>query len=341
MPNIMVTERCNLQCPYCFAREKLAVQDMPVAEFADVLHKMQQWGMHQIGIIGGEPTLHSQFDTILRLCIQSPIEDFTVFTNGVEMDAYAPLLAHPKIGILVNYNSRENMGDEAYDRMNHNILAAHQTYARGNIRLGLNVHTASVPQADDLLKLAMELRLHKIRFSLSVPTYDYLAKHSILEYFKELKNTFLALCLMFDAHGIALGLDCNYIPDCVFTPSELITLQALSEKYSKKLGERVSYLWHNHCRPVLDILCGKRVIRCFGCSDISEDLDCFVSHHEASAYFQRTVDRYAALLDISGACAGCDTAAVCNMGCIRAKAARLEGCRRVCDDLNANFSGRD
>ena len=72
MPNIMLTYRCNLNCPYCFANEFVNKKsnDITFDNFLSAVRFITKDGPAFLGLIGGEPTLHKDFKNILRVIIE-------------------------------------------------------------------------------------------------------------------------------------------------------------------------------------------------------------------------------------------------------------------------------
>ena len=65
MANIMMTDVCNLRCPYCFANEFVNKDTNEISEenFRKAVDFIVGDGSHSsVGLIGGEPTVHSHFE---------------------------------------------------------------------------------------------------------------------------------------------------------------------------------------------------------------------------------------------------------------------------------------
>ena len=60
MANILLTYSCNLRCPYCFANEFVGKEntDITIENLLKVVSFITRTGPANIGLIGGEPTLH-------------------------------------------------------------------------------------------------------------------------------------------------------------------------------------------------------------------------------------------------------------------------------------------
>ena len=82
MGNIMINEVCNLQCPYCFANKYVngdTSTDITYANFKKAVdwvnrgETAESWNPNieppRIGVIGGEPTVHPQFQDLLMYAV--------------------------------------------------------------------------------------------------------------------------------------------------------------------------------------------------------------------------------------------------------------------------------
>src|SRR5690606_27984209 len=85
---IEVTDRCNLQCPICYA------ESSPKRETWRSLEQIEQMldavvrnegEPDVVQISGGEPTIHPQFWDILDLAKTKPIKHLMVNTNGIRI----------------------------------------------------------------------------------------------------------------------------------------------------------------------------------------------------------------------------------------------------------------
>jgi hypothetical protein len=81
--NVCVSSACTLACPYCFA---IPSNPSP-APFVDVeaferrLDVLERWGIDEARLIGGEPTLHPAFPTLVERAL-ARFPRLVVFTNG-------------------------------------------------------------------------------------------------------------------------------------------------------------------------------------------------------------------------------------------------------------------
>lgn len=122
MANIILTNYCNLKCPYCFASKMMTTKEKSENEIKiDTLIKILNWlekspGEKRIGLIGGEPTLHSNFKEILKIInnfCETTNKDSILFTNGIYLKKYLKYIS-PKMSILLNINTPKAMTEKQY-----------------------------------------------------------------------------------------------------------------------------------------------------------------------------------------------------------------------------------
>ncbi len=106
-PNILITNYCNQNCPFCFARTEMKKttidREMSLKDFEDVLKKMKRNKIDTVKLLGGEPTLHSKFEEIIKMSLNY-FSNVQVFTNGIISDDKASFLADyfPRVKLTVN-----------------------------------------------------------------------------------------------------------------------------------------------------------------------------------------------------------------------------------------------
>ena len=123
MSNIMINENCNQKCPYCFACEFVNVKknNMTFDNFKKavdfILTGYEGRKVGQIGVIGGEPLLHPDFDKFIKYLIdKEDVKKVTIFTNGVLLKEHLDYVLNDKVGILINVNSPKDVGIENYNK---------------------------------------------------------------------------------------------------------------------------------------------------------------------------------------------------------------------------------
>jgi hypothetical protein len=86
MANILLTNKCVRECPYCFAGQEMA--QSPQTDFISweniiyIADLLQASGEHRISLLGGEPTLHPEFLDIMLYLVERRFA-VVVFTCGI------------------------------------------------------------------------------------------------------------------------------------------------------------------------------------------------------------------------------------------------------------------
>lgn len=86
---IFITNKCNLHCNGCFARNVMAEndEDMSMDEYVNAVSLAIDKGVKQINILGGEPLLHSKLDTMCEFNTRLGLKT-TIYTNGILLEKY-------------------------------------------------------------------------------------------------------------------------------------------------------------------------------------------------------------------------------------------------------------
>ncbi len=88
---IDLTDRCNLQCPICFASaNQAAIRPLSTEEILDALAAMPAKKKLEVTLLGGEPTLRDDLPTLIREIMGMGFR-LKLITNGLRFDdqAYA------------------------------------------------------------------------------------------------------------------------------------------------------------------------------------------------------------------------------------------------------------
>lgn len=286
MANIALLNRCNLRCPYCFADNYIEEEksDITVDTFCSLLDFSASDGW--LGIIGGEPLLHKDFDTIMEIVARDGrIGRVTVFTNGIFIDKHLSALLNRKNTVLINVNSSRDIGKENFNRIDRNISIMCEAGFSQNISLGINVYEEN-QDFDDFIYLLKKYGFKKIRLSVVIPQDK---KEGGIPYFTKMKATLFKLYKELREIGVAPCYDCNAIPECVYTEEEKAFLETLpfANEYERQIfmGKR------SVCAPVIDLYPDKTATRCFGCySMLRVGVQEFCSIEDLRNYFFKEID---------------------------------------------------
>jgi len=313
MPNIMINETCNLRCPYCFASEFVnqSPKEMTMEAFQEALEFVLADGTErQIGIIGGEPALHSKINEILKIAMDD-VRSYPVmiYTNAVFLEKISDEnLENRKFRMLVNCNSPEDMGKDKYEKMRSNIRKFIEEHiGAGRFKLSINLYKPDFDYSY-VLELVKEFRCDNIRLSVSVPSKNSLNGEDALSYFRRMKKCVMDFTADMLRAGVIPGFDCNFIPHCIYTEDEIKGLMGIKTRLRQLLKTSGNILikaqdfgdsfWERSiiseiqaCSPVVDILPDLTAVRCFGLSEYTKkSIRDFKSISELMKYYYDNID---------------------------------------------------
>ena len=117
LPVVPITSACNLDCPICYTVNKNDDAHMLSTEsFAAILKHLgaQHDELDIINFTGGEPTLHPQLPTFLRMARAAGIRRLTISTNGLKLldPDYVRIMAEVDARIVLSLDTFDESVDE-------------------------------------------------------------------------------------------------------------------------------------------------------------------------------------------------------------------------------------
>jgi len=290
MSNFILNNYCNLQCPYCFAEDITydTAKEMSVETFKEILSFILRTDrVDRIGLVGGEPTLHSKFKEILKevaLFTKYYEAPSKLYTNGIYLNDYLNML--PKdMDVLVNTNTPKVIGVHKYDMILKSIKNAKEmgmfdgmNENNNKVRLGCNIYPSNTDYSY-IFNTLKEFDIHELRMSVVSPFTDmkrYRSAEGKERYFNELKPLFIQFCKDAIDSEVKLCADCNQIPPCYFDDDELkIINKAVKPSYE-----------HTYCAPVIDFHADMTVTNCHGWNTKPISMYEFKNINEIYRYFE-------------------------------------------------------
>jgi 7,8-dihydro-6-hydroxymethylpterin dimethyltransferase len=145
LPVIPITSACNLDCPICYTINKNeGAFHMSLDEFARILDVIRENDpdMKIINLTGGEPTMHPNLTSIIRLCHEAGIHRVTISTHGlpfVKNEVLLQELAELRARIVLSFDS---FNEEINKKM-----------------IGARIHSAKMKVLDQLEKYNVDTTL--------------------------------------------------------------------------------------------------------------------------------------------------------------------------------------
>lgn len=314
MANLSITARCNRKCSYCFAMETLDalggdVAHMSLDGFERSLDFLQRSGMEEARLLGGEPTIHPDFPSMVDRVMDRGMR-LMVFSGGmIPEKALAKLAAAPeeRVRVLINVVAPQE-GNPAGTRKQEAVYGR----LRGRVILGLNITSPAV-RPEFLLELIDTFGLaRRVRLGVAHPTIDGSNEYLHPRHYPEVGRRVTLLGLRAAQRNVELDFDCGWVP-CMFPDG---ALRALG-KGSEEVGLR--------CNPILDLLPDGRAISCYPlASHAVAEVDMFDDAAALRARFA-SGQRSDRVLMLYKKCSDCDWRArgECTGGCLAGSMRRL------------------
>jgi len=155
-----VTGKCNLHCPYCYARyEKDRATEPELSTIQGYIDELAALGTRYLGIQGGEPLLRKDLDQIVDYALSRHMV-VAVVTNGIYLDRHIETLKRVhNVKISLDGARRENdevRGSGTYDRVVKNLKLARREGLR-KLSFDTTISTSTAESFEHIVHLAAEL----------------------------------------------------------------------------------------------------------------------------------------------------------------------------------------
>ena len=229
MINLFLTYKCNLNCSYCFATG-LAPEfpkEISQEKFALFLDWLQEYSVPAIGLLGGEPTMHSRFESMLAQFSEIDIA-VVLFTNGIfPKNLVDPISKHVK-NVVVNYNEPSMYKRGQLDIVNQNLEALALGVRRLTFSKNFSPGHTSV---DYLIEACERYRVRHVRYDISKPGDNSQNDYFSIADTKNIVDTVVRFAAQCHNLGIRTGMDCC-IPLCQLSASQRRFMEKISTKFS-------------------------------------------------------------------------------------------------------------
>lgn len=259
MPNIILNSYCNRNCIYCFAKKKNQgpYQQLSLDHLIKICDFLENSRINQVNILGGEPTLHPEFNLFLRYLVSRGFM-ITVFSNGM---INQPVLKNIKETIDewgLDYNRLKfvmNVNEAKYRTAKEDKMEK-MTFQTLNRYIGLSFNIFEKDcDMNFLVDLINDFELiPRIRLGLAAPIMGRNNIFLPIEAYPDIARKIIRLSERCQKNSIDFGFDCGF-PLCIFTDAEI-----------GKLYKNMTHLQFV-CDPVLDIDADLNVIYCYPLSE--------------------------------------------------------------------------
>lgn len=315
--NILLTDKCSNNCPYCFAQEKLEadskLNQMPLDNYRKVLDFLKKSRNRTVKLLGGEPMLHSQISEIIKMTAEDDdFDNIIIFTGGIFDRNLVHLLTNEKISVVLNTNHPDDYKENKWE-----IYMGNLDYM---ISLGIHVTPGYNIYREDfdyefILDLLEHYKLKNLRWTVAVPMGSYGNAHVSLDNYRRMGKRLTEFLLRVSDLGVRASLDC-FVPLCTFSDSD----------YGKLIKFFPQMAKGGFCSPAIDVGPDLTVWRCFAVSSYENvSLEKFPDLKSLRNYFLSTFDHYKWHI-YPKRCEKCKykTARICHASCLSFKAGEID-----------------
>jgi MoaA/NifB/PqqE/SkfB family radical SAM enzyme len=222
-PNILLTEICNLSCPFCFARQRIINtqrREMDICDFRRVLYFLKENGQTEVRLMGGEPTLHSRFKEIVNFTLSQNFK-IRLFTNGLFPKEMAHWMAEKRLSMLysINLNAIAFATEKNRATMENNLAILNDA---SKINGSITIDTPDFERYTPLILLIDKNRLDPIRIAIANNMVDNSRHGSVADDYRDIVAVVVRLVdELRRVEGVSqISLNCGFTP-CMFKKDEI------------------------------------------------------------------------------------------------------------------------
>jgi sulfatase maturation enzyme AslB (radical SAM superfamily) len=256
--NIVFTDYCNKSCPYCFAKNKLALGKnskrgyISLRNLKIVIDFLKRSKINEVKVMGGEPTLHPQFKKALSLLIEHGLHAM-IFSNGLikqDILSFLNSLDANKWSMLLNIHV-----PRSYRQNEWSMVEGTAELLNKQVSLSFNIYQLD----DDMDFITDFIKRHHtykfLRLGIAMPILGGNNKYVKLKDYPRVSNKIVRFIEKHKEKGISVGFDCGFTL-CSFTDTQLGKLA--------RFGTSLRF----YCEPGPDVGPDLNLWRCFPTSMI-------------------------------------------------------------------------
>jgi MoaA/NifB/PqqE/SkfB family radical SAM enzyme len=173
---LIATTRCDLQCQHCLRGYPTQRSDFPVELLDKLLTEAMPFGVKHVGLTGGEPHLHPQFEQIVEEIVSYGYTWHFV-SHGQRTEPYLPVMERYRDSFKHISLSIDGAKAETHDEIRgrkgafEKVTAAARLYVEKeyHVQISVTLNQKNKGQVEEFVKLAEELHVAQISFGGIIP----------------------------------------------------------------------------------------------------------------------------------------------------------------------------
>lgn len=281
--NLVLARACSNSCPYCFEATERKEGKQNLISMENIL-QVAQWvrksKLASLSLLGGEPFLHPELSTIVKIFRQAnPETNLRILSGGIFKKQLLDGLSPQDVGLVFNINEpRDYNNPKHYAKVLNNVeLAIRKGF---NVVIGFNVWR---PDFDTHFMPDLAKRLGRSKFCWTVanPIKGHASNVVGQDQYGPLADKCFEMLQYASSLGLETMSDCP-LPFCFFNDSQLGWVTQYHPRTASNLGI---------CNPIMDITPELEVIRCFALSGMQRvKLTDFRNEWELREWFVKSID---------------------------------------------------
>ena len=170
---LILTSNCNMRCLHCYGSYGLNVpkNEMTGDEWVRVIEDLANKGVFFVNISGGEPTMHPEFEKIIKALVDNEIY-FMLTTNGVFSQKIRNSILDAKdyiLGIQISLDGpdyethgflRKDISGNSRKELFDTALNSIKTFISAKIRVSVAtcLHKTNINKIDEMKKLIISIK---------------------------------------------------------------------------------------------------------------------------------------------------------------------------------------
>ena len=209
---LTITRKCNNACDWCYTKNKLNCQSMKYNDAIFCVDRLNEMGVNRIVLIGGEPTLYSNFVDLINYISSKGIK-VSVATNGRKLADKNFTKQVVDAGVNSINISLKGISEEEYKKYTHSFgleeaIIGYKNLQRlnfKNVSLSYVIVDDDKEKFDKLVSLLEKNRLKNVLFQFVKPVLELKDNDDILDIkkmgnfisyiYNKMKKTRLNYCL--------------------------------------------------------------------------------------------------------------------------------------------------
>ena len=168
--DVFITSRCNLNCVHCFSsRNEKSKYDLSIEDLKSIFNQLEELGVLQVRINGGEPLLHPEMHEIFNMLKEKRFRK-VILTNGTMLDEeMIRLLKDSKVTPTISIDDSETEEHDLFRKSKGSFsrtIEGLKLLQKNEVQYGINccLNNRNLKRCEKIINLAIKYGAYRIAF---------------------------------------------------------------------------------------------------------------------------------------------------------------------------------